>query len=210
MTTPPDDWLPPEWLAAYADAELGPRDRARVERWLADNPEARDLLDAQESLGPGNVDFWSAVRPPTPSPRAWASAFDRLSAHSPAAPARRAGRWLGTIGLMATAATLLLALPAANGPAPPCLPPGPAVLPAPSPDDEPYAMAEEGDVRIVSLPEAAADLLVVGKHPMGDGPLLLAPRSEVVFLGMGSDADGRFPDPPDDPDAAVVWAPREP
>jgi hypothetical protein len=210
MTTPPDDWLPPEWLAAYADGELSPHDRARVERWLADNPEARDLLDAQESLGPTNTEFWDIVRPPAPKPAAWSAAFHAVSAHAPAAPARRVVGWLGTIGFTATAATLLLALPAGNGPAPPCRPPVPQFLPGSSPDDEPYAMAEDNDVRIVSLPEEAADLLVVGKHPMGDGLLLLAPRSEVVFLGMGNDAEGRFPEPPDDPDATVVWAPREP
>ena len=40
----PDD-LPPELLAAYADGELGPHARDRVERWLADHPEAREIVD---------------------------------------------------------------------------------------------------------------------------------------------------------------------
>jgi anti-sigma factor RsiW len=210
MTTPPHDWLPPEWLAAYADGELPPRDRARVESWLSAHAEARDLAEAQESLSPTNGEFWEAVRAPAPAPAAWATTLAGIHARAPAAPVRRQARWLGTVGLMATAATLLLALPAADGPEPPDLPPVVDCDPRPSPDDEPYAMADEDDIRIVSLPEEAADLLVVGRHPMGDGLLLLAPRSEVVFLGMGNDPEGRFPDPPDDPDAAVVWAPREP
>lgn len=210
MTTPPDDWLPPEWLAAYADGELSPQDRARVELWLAEYPEARDLVETQESLGPANAEFWDAVRPPEPGRAAWARTFNRLDAGAPAAPARRLARWFGTVGLLATAATLLLALPAADGPARLVQPPAGPCEAGPSPEDEPYAMAEEHEIRIISLPEAAADFLVVGRHPMGEGLLLLAPRSEVVILGMGSDAEGRFPDPPDDGDATVVWAPREP
>src|SRR5436190_20928952 len=115
MTPRPDD-LPREWLAAYADGELCPPERARVEQWLAENPEARDLLEAQEALGPTNAEFWDAVRPPAPAPGAWAETARAFTDRTASRPARRWAGWLGTIGLMATAATLLLALPAIEPP----------------------------------------------------------------------------------------------
>lgn len=212
MTGPRPDDLPPELLAGYADGELSGRDRARVERWLADHPEARELLEGQESLSPSNTEFWAAVRPPEPSAAQWAEVRDGIRANGPR-PSRRG--WIalvGAIGLMATAATLLLALPALNRPLrvdPHPLP----VVPPPGEDDEPFAMAGADDVRIVSLPEAAAGLLVVGRHPLGDTDLVLARADEIEFHGVGSDLAGRFPEVPNDPaadDAPMIWAPREP
>jgi hypothetical protein len=205
----PDD-LPSNWLAAYADGELSPEARARVEQWLAEDPEARELLDAQESLGPNNTEFWNAVQPQLPSPDQWSSAFERIAPRS--ARARRAwAGWLGTAGLLATAATLILALP---GPQNPCLdaPPDiPLVVPGSTADDEPFAMASAEEVRIISLPEAAARLLLVGEHPLGDSVVLLAQADEIVYFGVGSDLAGRFPEVPADPnaqDAPMIWAPR--
>jgi Putative zinc-finger len=205
----PDD-LPPDWLAAYADGELSPEDRARVEQWLAEDPEARELLDAQESLGRSNTEFWNAVRPQSPSPSQWAGAFGQIAPR--ANPPRRAwAGWLGTAGLLATAATLILAMP---GPQNPCLNAPPDDLPgapAPSVDDEPYAMASADDVRIISLPEAAARLILVGEHPLGDSIVLLAQADEIVYYGVGSDLAGRFPEVPADPNAQdppMIWAPR--
>ena len=89
MTNSDPDDLTPELLAAYADGELGPCDRARVEQWLADRPGARDLLEEQESLGPRNVEFWQAVSPPDPSPREWAATLRGIHDRS-RAPASRA------------------------------------------------------------------------------------------------------------------------
>ena len=65
MTTEPDD-LPAELLAAYVDGELGPRDRSRVERWLAERPEAREFVETQESLARANGDLWCGLTPPRP------------------------------------------------------------------------------------------------------------------------------------------------
>ena len=208
MTPRRPDRLPPEWLAAYADGELPAEDRARVERWLADDPEARDLLDAQESLGPRNADLWDAVRPPTPSPAAWAHTVRRIAYRGPAAPRRRWAGWVGTAGLLATAATLLLALPAGDRATVPC-PALPLIHPDSSPDVEPYAMAQEDDVRIVSLPEEAADLLVVGRHPLGDSLVVLAGREELAVHHFGVNPAGRAAEMFDDQDGAVVWAPKD-
>jgi hypothetical protein len=113
---------------------------------------------------------------------------------------------------MATAATLLLALPPAQRPGPVAPPADPAPLAVPA-DDEPFVMATDADVRIISLPESAVDLLVVGNHPMGDPLLLLARADEIEFHGIGSDPAGRFPDVPADPateEPPMIWAPRAP
>jgi anti-sigma factor RsiW len=207
------DDLPPDWLAAYADGELTPTERARVERWLAQNPEAGELLDAQESFGPRNTEFWDAARPPAPSARQWDHTFNEIAPRT-VQPRRAWTGWLGSLGLLATAATLLLALP---GPQHPCVAPPPADYPNRSPasseDDEPFLMASADEVRIISLPEAAAALLLVGEHPMGDSMLVLAERGEIAFLGVGNDLAGKFPTLPDDPnteDAPMIWAPKDP
>jgi hypothetical protein len=211
MTRGPSDDLPPSWLAAYADGELSPADRDRVERWLADDPEARELLDAQESFGPRNTELWNAVQPPAPSGAEWTNTFDRIAPR--ATPPRRAWTgWLGTIGLVATAATLVIAIP---DPKHQCLNPPlhnlPYSPPASPAEEEPFVLASADDVRIISMPESAAGLLLVGEHPLGDSLLVLAEFGEIAFFGVGADLAGRFPAVPDDPnvqDAPMLWAPR--
>jgi anti-sigma factor RsiW len=207
----PDD-LPPELLAAYADGELGPRDRARVERWLADRPEARETLDEQESLSPKNVEFWQAVSPPEPSRRQWAAALRGIHGRSRIPATRRWLPWVGSLALAATAtaATVFFALPPANLPAP-SVPA--AAPPLAGPDDEPYAMASADEVQIISLPEEAAHLLVVGEHPLRGQAVVLAKADEIEFLGIGTDLAGRFPELPTElapDDAPMIWAPRDP
>jgi len=213
MTPRQPENLPPNWLAAYADGELSAADRARVERWLADDPAARELLENQESFAPRNTELWNLVRPPSPSARQWHETFEQIAPK--ASPPRRAwAGWLGTLGLLATAATLVLALPGRQHP---CLNAPPDALPDQYPvgpsDDEPYAMALADEVRIISLPEAAAGLLLVGEHPIGDSLIVLAGRDEIAYFGVGADFAGRFPAIPDDADALdapMLWAPRDP
>lgn len=208
--------LPPEFLAAYADGELSPRDRERVERWLRDHPDGREWLDGQESLSPANLEFWRAVRPPEPSRRQWEAVVRGLRGRGPAGRSRRWLPWVGSLALAATAtaATAFIAMPPAAGPRPPAEPHNTVAAPAPvEPDDAPFAMAGPDDVRIVSLPEAAAHLLVVGEHPLRDSTVVLARTDEVEFFGIGTDPSGRFPEvrteeAPDD--APMIWAPKEP
>ena len=71
MTTPRPENFPLELLAAYADGELSTEDRSRVECWLAENHEALEDLETQEAFGPGNVDLWGPVSPPSPSADDW-------------------------------------------------------------------------------------------------------------------------------------------
>jgi hypothetical protein len=211
----PDD-LPLEFLAAYADGELGSRDREKVEQWLTEYPEAHNLLDDQESLGPGNVEFWQAVRPPEPSRRQWGTVAHGIRGRGPVSRYRRWLPWVGSLAVAATAtaATAFIALPAANGPIPEAVPDRSIVVPAPAePEDQTFAMAGPDDVRIVSLPEAAAHLLVVGEHPLTDSLVILARADEVEFFGIGADPSGRFPEMPTEvapEDAPMIWAPKDP
>jgi anti-sigma factor RsiW len=206
----PDD-LPPELLAAYADGELGPHARDRVERWLAEHPEAREIIETQESIGPGNAELWDMASPPEPGARRWSEVGDGIRAGTRVSPVQRGLSWAGPAALMATAAALIMALPTDDRPQPQLLPAVPAA--ASTVQDEPYAMATDADVQIVSLPEAAAHLLVVGEHPLGNGLVVLARSDEVEFLGIGSDREGRFPEAPIETapdDSPMIWAPRNP
>lgn len=211
MSDPRRDHLPPEWLAAYSDGELTSAERDRVENWLADHPEARDLLDSQESLGPRNREFWQAVEPPAPSPGQWASVRSAVTAANPVHPSRPWLRWFGAAGLLATAAGLLVLSFPDRGPVePPVVRDNSSSV---SDTVEPIAMATSDDVQIISLPESAAKLLVVGEHPLSGSSMALARFGEVEFYGIGSDLAGRFPEVPTDrntEDIPIVWAPRAP
>lgn len=210
MTLEPDD-LPPEWLAAYADGELRASDRARIEDWLAEHPEARSILEDQEGLAPRS-DVWPAVVPPEPSDAEWTACLHGIEAAVRPPVYRRWLPWVSTLALASTAAAVALAIGALGRPAPSTLAsadPEPVVVAA---VDDPIPMAADDDVRIVSLPEAAADLLVVGEHPLRESLVVLAGASEVEFFGVGSDLAGRFPEVPSDPaaeDAPLLWAPRD-
>jgi anti-sigma factor RsiW len=83
---------PPDWnrlLMAYADGELGPAERAAVERHLARHPEAFDLLADLEETGPGNFDLWDAMEPPAPSEADWLRTSQAISVLAP----RKRKRW---------------------------------------------------------------------------------------------------------------------
>jgi hypothetical protein len=59
--------LPPRLLAAYADGEVTPEERARIEAWLTDHPEAAAEVDAQRSL----ARLYEETPPPAPSEEEW-------------------------------------------------------------------------------------------------------------------------------------------
>jgi anti-sigma factor RsiW len=212
MTTSDPDDLPPEFLAAYTDGELGPCDSARVERWLADHPEARELVEEQEALGPRNADFWRAVSPPQPPRRAWDETLALIRERTRRSVTRRWLPWVGSLALAATAtaATLLFVLP----PAPSVGPERPPIRgPVVETTVEPFAMASADEVQIISLPESAARMLVVGEHPLRDALVVLARADEIEFFGVNTDPDGRFPEMPAEiapEDAPMIWAPKAP
>jgi hypothetical protein len=210
MTNRTPDDLPPEFLAAHADGELRPHQRDRVERWLADHPDARELLETQESLGPGNAELWRLVRPPEPGATRWSTVRDGIRTGTRPPVARRRFVWAGTVAL-AAAAAVFFALPAGERPQPI----GPRVEPvvAPAPIEEPFTMATDDDVRIVSLPESSAPCLIVGRHPLGDRPVVLARTDEAEVIAVASDPEGWKPEPLPDTgpdDAPMIWSPRNP
>jgi anti-sigma factor RsiW len=115
MTPPPDPAdLPGPWpdvLAAYADGELDEVARARVERWLDENPQAWPCAVAQFELSPENWQLWRDAEPPCPGSLAWESVQAGVAARLAAEPARPASPRLRTPwALTALACGLLLAV----------------------------------------------------------------------------------------------------
>lgn len=215
MTAPQPDNFPRELLAAYADGELSTVECLRVERWLAENPEARECLEAQEAMGPGNVEIWEIVAPPAPTPTDWITTRTCIGSQVRLANRVRWVGWTSTCGLLATAAMLILLLPGPprNGDNPELPNEHNVSSVAELSDEAPYPMASSDDVQIISLPESAASLLVVGEHPLSDSYLLFAKMSEVQFHGVGSDPTGRFPEVISEMTEDVLpmlWAPRAP
>lgn len=202
-----DDELPPELLAGYADGELSPELAERVERWLAQHPDARDLLEDQLSLTRHNRDWVDEIAPPTPSVDAWERCRDGIQ--SGLRPKRLQTAWRPVMFMTTMAATLFLAVWSTNRQTI-----EPLILPwlVAEEDDESLVLANHDEIEIVSLPEAAVPLLIVGQKPWDDA-LVLAKSHELEFIGVGNDADGRFPDVPTDPtneNAPLLWAPQPP
>src|SRR5437763_11241746 len=104
----------PAWLAAYVDGELEDDERARVEAWLAHDPEARAEVEAQRRL----KDLCDRCPAPEPDLLAWDDVLARVEsalstpavaeAASVAPNRRRSLRW--AVGAAAAAAAILLTL----------------------------------------------------------------------------------------------------
>ena len=90
--SPTPDPFPRELLAAYADGELDAEGRARVERWLADHPDALPELHAQRELSPANAGLWERAEAPEPSASAWEAVrrgiAEALNPARPSSPTR--------------------------------------------------------------------------------------------------------------------------
>jgi anti-sigma factor RsiW len=191
-------------LAAYADGELDAATRARVEDWLAANPDARADLDAQCRLGPRGP-LWKASAAPDPGPAAWDAVLARVrrevGVHRPTASRRSWAR--GLMVALPAAAAVLAAVHLSRPPAP--------TRPAP---EAPWPVTAEDDVEILSLQEADAGLLVVGAPPLV-GRLTLASAADVNLIGVEADDDGtlphaQWPDGAGDAPMVVAPLPREP
>ena len=174
---------PPEpaaWLSAYLDGELGAEDHARVEDWLARDPDARAEADALRRVG----DWCERCPVPEPGSAAW----DRVRAHvSAAVPApgllqrtqlpRRGRRpWLWVPAIVAAASVVLAVWIAAT--LSKRTPPGEA-KPTPAASDE-MQVASAADVIIDDMDPADAGALVVGRVPPGPYPLPPGERAEVA------------------------------
>jgi len=171
--TPTPPWKPdPELLAAYADGELTAAERARVDAYLAEHPEAQHEVEAQRRLKA----LWDRTAPVTPDNPTWQRVLARLDAAPPAPglPAvPRAAAWAAS--LLAVVIGLAWAWLLAGGGRPPA--PAPvAVLPV--------AAADEVDVLHVEGEDVAS--VVVGRLPL-EGVLELAEPGEVEVTSMQPD-----------------------
>jgi anti-sigma factor RsiW len=169
----------PARLMAYADNELEPGERARVEAWLLDHPEAAAELETLRRL----ERLWQAAAAPEPAPEAWAAVLARVEASLPRqVPARPriASRLLwGASGVAAAAAVLGAVLLARSL--------GPGLLPPTNPAasaEEPFPVASAEDVTIISMDAHDLGALVVGQPPVQEGPLEMASRDDVKVLNV--------------------------
>lgn len=212
--------IAPELLAAYADGELDAVTRLRVERYLADHPEAAGELQDQEHLSRVNDEYWRLVSPPMPTKQQWDDALERIAKAVPAAPiVWRPLRFVGpAAALIGMAAALLIAVVAIDRNRPHATNHPPVFVDKHQPghltsvneeEDFLYEVARADDVEIIQLPEAAAALVVVGRHPIADVPVILASAGELQVLNYGPDDQGNLPDLDSTlgPDAPIMWAP---
>lgn len=95
-------------LAAYADGELDADGRALVERWLAEHPEAREVLRTQQKLSPSNTVLWETVGHPEPTSAIWDVVRQEVEADlcSPQLPTVDRYRGLRVAGLLLAGLTM--------------------------------------------------------------------------------------------------------
>ena len=180
----------PELLAAYADGELDAAARERVERWLADHPEAREQLQAQRELSPENWRLWQSAEPPAPSEAAWAAVRGSVEGEvcnppaEDAGPGRRKRLGLWAAGGVAAAAAVAVAWWAVRNPAAPPVPnpepprPVPEVVRGAEPAQAEVAalpIASDDDVELLRVPGGAVGWLLAGTHPLPDVLVLAGP-----------------------------------
>jgi anti-sigma factor RsiW len=168
----------PQHFAAYVDGELGSADRAAVDAWLGEHPDARADVEAQRRL----LRQWQAAVPPDPDETAWATSLARVEAGLATAARQRAGsaRLAGVLRLAATlgavAAVLVLSLGLAW-----------LFVPRTSPGT-PLPVATADDVEILSIEGGDVRALVVGEPPV-QGPLTIASADDVTLDKTGPDVE---------------------
>lgn len=196
----PDNEIPIELLAAYVDGELNGTACAQVEAWLAEHPEAYAILEDQREFCRKNADFWNLVETTEPANRQWQEVYRTIENRvipPMTAKARRRTAWYlaPALAMSGLAAAVLLFVVSVN----PRLPVGGSgssplsVAPAVNEDDEVFQVATADDVELIQLPEEASSLIVVGRHPMADTPLVLATTPDVDIYNLGPDDQGRMP-----------------
>jgi anti-sigma-K factor RskA len=187
--------LPPRLLAAYADGEVTPEERARIEAWLTDHPEAAAEVDAQRSL----ARLYEETPPPAPSEEEWRDVLAGIELEvnkprpKPALPPRRWPRYLLNAGYgLALAAACVLLTVALWSPLPttPTTQPqktGPVVV-----VDDPLVIASGEDIRIESMNDADRAALIVGDPPVRAPLLELLGPDEVKVTKVEPTDDGHM------------------
>jgi len=209
---PISDW--PSVLAGFADGELDSDTRRQLAEWLIVHPEALADLQDQESLARGNDALWQAVAPPLPSAGRWSGVFNAIVDETmprpkPVRKRINSGRLVAVLGSAAMLLVGLIVWRLPQAPVPTVVPVELAVNTVTAEPLEVFPVATDDDVELIQLPEAAARLVVVGRHPMADVPLLLAVASDVQLLNFGPDESGNLPNIEDTrgPDISMLWAP---
>ncbi len=174
----------PEELAAFVDGELDQEASRDVADWLASHPEAAAEVRSLEHF----ARLWRRTPPPEPSAEQWAEVFGRVAQTLPvraeARPSRpRWLRWLGPAAAVAAAVVVVVLLrPRPEAPrigAPPRL-------------EQPFAVATDDDIRIISMDDTDHSALVVGQTPLRE-PLALVEPDEVTVEQVEPNADGVQP-----------------
>jgi anti-sigma factor RsiW len=173
----------PEDLMAFADGELGPTRQEAVTEWLLGRPEAQGQIEEYRRLG----QLWQSVRPPEPSPDAWAAALVRIEKELPPTtplPSRWLRRPAWTFPALAAAAILgVVLLGRSLGP---LVPSTTSTNPALQ-DDEPFPIALAHEINIVGMDAHDADSLV--GHPPLSGSLEFAAPADVRLLNAQPHGD---------------------
>lgn len=180
----------PSELAAYLDGENNGEESARVEEWLAQNPELAAELEAHEEVSR----LYQSAPPPEPSAEAWDGLLARIETEltTRSTPLGVFGHavdrddsprprrsWLAWTA--AVAAGILIALAYVGNPRPRDLA-GRDSLP----------VASDDDVNILSVHGQDIAMLVVGAVPLQE-PLALATAHDVTVENVQPDSDGMMP-----------------
>jgi hypothetical protein len=163
---------------AYADGELEPGERERIEAWLADHPEAAAEVESLRRL----ERLCQAAAPPEPAPEAWARVLARIETSLPgpgtSRPRTAARPLVWASGVAAAAVLFGVLLTRSLGPGP-SKPGGPA-----GNDEEPFPVASAEDITIIRMDAHDLSALVVGQPPVQEGPLEMASRNDVKVLNV--------------------------
>lgn len=213
--------MTPELLRAYVDDELDAAMREQVEFWLAEHAEDFAELLNQQNFSAFDEEFWEKVRPSMPSQESWDHVLSQIdSALNRMRPVRsdqkRAGngRLIARVAAVASlAACLFLVIiliknqsKTTNDARHEAV----SSLIDDADDDLMFQVAKVDDVELIQLPEEAANLVVVGHHPMESVKFVLALASDVTVFNYGPDEQGNLPDleTTRGADASMIWAPR--
>ena len=197
MSDKPDTtWKPtPELLAALADGELDAREdaaelRARIETWLAANPQGQAEVAAIGRL----KSLLERTQPQSPTAETWREVLGRVESMQTTVPARRPSyaNWL--MGGVAVAACVLWAvLLAGSFRQKPEVP-------------EVFAVATDQDIEIIHIEGNAIGSLVVGALPLR-GELELADAGDVTLVSLTPDRrDNMKPMTPESTRVPMFWA----
>src|SRR5579872_3942103 len=168
----------PEELGGFADGELPPDSRDRIEAWLRHHPEAVAEVESLRRL----TALYGDHVPSEPAPQAWDALWRRVEALLPAPSIHRSRRWplLWAVGL-AAAGLLGAVLLARTWWAPPPANPGPV---AKSGADEVLPVATDSDVTIIAMDPADDDALAVQPPMRPHDPMDFATPRDFTVVQM--------------------------